>query len=293
MRKNIPKIAFEPTNQDHSGFEIVTIDKIARDKGKYLHDPEEPHQLQFYNTIFYTGGQGRQFIDFQWFPVKENSLVYLTRDQVNAFDFSGSLKGICLIFTESYFLDCFSNLPEDFVFRLFNPQLFSPVVQIPKGSEFREYFDLLLKEYPNSNAFNQRTVLQSLFTILISKAEQIKQHQTFHIKDSKKMRLFRQFAGLLEEHHSKSRNADYYARELAITYKHLNATCRALLNKTAKQVIDEYVILQAKRSLTNSDLKSNELAYSLGFEDPTNFTKYFKKHTGLTPNSFKKSLKIA
>ena len=58
----------------------------------------------------------------------------------------------------------------------------------------------------------------------------------------------------------------------------------------SQKVIDDYIILQAKRNLINSSLKSTELAYKLGFEDPTNFTKYFKKNTGLTPNSFIKSI---
>ncbi|MBI0400047.1 helix-turn-helix transcriptional regulator [Cyclobacterium marinum] len=55
--------------------------------------------------------------------------------------------------------------------------------------------------------------------------------------------------------------------------------------------MDDFIILQAKRNLINSTTNSAELAYKLGFEDPTNFTKYFKKNTGLTPKSFIKSLK--
>ena len=61
-----------------------------------------------------------------------------------------------------------------------------------------------------------------------------------------------------------------------------------MVSVTAKQFIDAFVILEAKRLLINSEIKSTELAYSLGFEEPTNFVKYFKKHTGFTPNTFKK-----
>ena len=52
-------------------------------------------------------------------------------------------------------------------------------------------------------------------------------------------------------------------------------------------IINDFIVLQAKRKLINSDIKSAQLAHFLGFEDPTNFTKYFKKLTGLTPKSFK------
>ena len=88
-------------------------------------------------------------------------------------------------------------------------------------------------------------------------------------------------------HFTESRNADFYAKKMNITYKHLNVICKEVVNITAKRFIDEFVILEAKRQLINSAVKSTELAFSLGFEEPTNFIKYFKKFTGLTPNRFK------
>lgn len=84
-----------------------------------------------------------------------------------------------------------------------------------------------------------------------------------------------------------SRNANFYAKKLNITYKHLNSICKDVADVTAKQFIDAFIILEAKRLLINSEMKSTELAYTLGFEEPTNFVKYFKKYTGLTPNTFK------
>ena len=292
----IPHIKFNPDKfksemAQSFGFDIVPIQRIAKLKENSDHNPELPHQLKFYNLIFFTEGSGRHFIDFNWFPVQQNSLVYLTKEQINAFEFSDNLKGFCMLFTEEYFVNCFSNLPEDFVFRLFNPQLFSPILQIPAGSDFVDYFNLLQKEYSRPEAFNQKNIINALFTVLISKAEDIKQHQTFYIKDAAKMSLFQKFTSLIETNLTESRSVNFYADRLAISYKHLNAVCKELVNKTAKNVIDDYIILQAKRSLINSTMKSTELAYSLGFEDPTNFTKYFKKKTGLTPKSFINSLK--
>lgn len=268
----------------------MSLEFIAANRDSFDHNPEVPHQLSFYNIIFFTEGEGKHFIDFNWFPVQKNTLVYLTKDQINAFDFSGNLNGFCILFTEDYFAKCFANLPKDFVYRLFNPQLFSPILHIPKHAEFAKYFNLIKTEFSKKTAFNQATIIQSLFVILISKAEQYKQEQTFHIKDDSKILLFQKFMILLENQFSKSRNADYYAKEIAISYKHLNTICKALVNKTAKQVINDFVILQAKRKLINSTIKSTTLGYKLGFEDPTNFTKYFKKNTGLTPKQFKNSI---
>lgn len=292
MKKDIPHISFNAKSIDNFGFDIVPLDKIKKNKDLHQnHHPELPHQLKFYNLIYFTEGVGRHFIDFNWYPVKQNTLVYLTKDQVNAFDFSTNLNGFCLVFTEAYLVECFLRLSNDFVFRLFNPQLFSPILEIPLKSDFNIYFNLLKKEYNNPNLNNQKTIINSLFIILISKAENIKQLQTFNIKNSNKINVFQKYTSLIEHRLTNSRSADFYAKELAITYKHLNTICKELVNKTAKNIIDDLVVLEAKRNLINSNIKSNELAYKLGFEDPTNFTKYFKKHTGLTPNKFIQSFK--
>ncbi len=287
MKNSIPNIKFNPAAKEHLEFEIVPIEKIARSKASHEHNPELPHQLKFYNFIFFTEGSGKHFVDFNWYPVQKNSLVYLTKEQINAFQFSDHLKGFCIIFTEDFFISSFSHLPKDFIVRLFNPQLFSPILQIPAASDFINYFDLLRKEYDATEPTYQKTILNSLFVILLSKAELIKQNQTFHINDSGKINLFQRFTNLIKNNFTQTRSAAFYAKELAVTYKYLNTICKKLINKTAKNVIDDFIILQAKRNLINSDIKSTALAYKLGFEDPTNFTKYFKKSTGLTPKAFK------
>ena len=197
MKKDIPHIEFNNQNEPHFEFEIVPIQKISKNKNEYTHNPELPHQVKFYNLIFFTSGNGRHFIDFDWYSVQKNSLAYLAKEQVNAFDFSSDLDGYCIIFTEQYFVQCFPNLLEDLVFRLFNPQLFSPILEIPEKSDFINYFKLLKKESNTTNSFNKKTIINALFTILISKAENIKQNQPFHIKDTSKIIVFQKFTSLI------------------------------------------------------------------------------------------------
>tara|TARA_R110002049_G_scaffold88627_9_gene223515 strand:- start:1309 stop:1845 length:537 start_codon:yes stop_codon:yes gene_type:complete len=173
--------------------------------------------------------------------------------------------------------------------RLFNSHFFSPKIQVPEDSNVAQYFELFYDEYSNeTEIYNQENTYSALHSILFSKLERLKQYQTFHLKRSDKLNTFLNFKALLEDNFSNNRNADFYAKVLNMTYKHLNTICKYTINTTAKQFIDQFVVLEAKRLLINSEIKSTELAYSLGFEEPTNFVKCFKKHTGLTPNTFKK-----
>jgi AraC family transcriptional regulator, transcriptional activator of pobA len=79
----------------------------------------------------------------------------------------------------------------------------------------------------------------------------------------------------------------YYADLLAVHPNHLNALSRRITGKTAKQVIQERVVLLAKSLLTQSDLSVKEIAYRLGYEEATHFSSFFKKATQLTPLEFK------
>lgn len=286
----IPNIKYQSETRDF-GFEIVPIFKIANKKQTGEHNSQLPHQLKFYNIIFFTEGQGRHYIDFKWYPVKEKTLVYLSKEQVHAFDFSSNLDGYCLVFTETFFMSCFSEFPKNYLLHLFNPHFSSPLLEIPNESEVTSYFNLLYKELQTKDTFNHQNITKSLLIILLSKAENNKETHNGTVFNTSKITLYKEFNLLIETNYKESRNANFYADKLAITYKHLNILCKDVTGKTAKNVIDEFVILQAKRKLINTSIKSNQLAYELGFEDPTNFTKYFKKQTDLTPKSFINSIK--
>ena len=286
----IPEIAFSPSHADIEGFEIIDLEKIKANKESYDDDPEQAHQPNFFILLFYTQGSSEHHIDFKSYPVETNTLVYIARKQVNAFSFTPDLNGYCLVFSQEFFETCFSQLGKEIIFRLFTPQLFEPTLNVPQDSDLIQYIKLLYKEYYAERSFNKRAIIESLFTIILTKAEQLKKTETSNLADNAKTRTFSKFTQLIEANYTQNRNADFYADALAITYKHLNTICKELVQKTAKTYIDDFVILEAKRQLINSDIGSTKLAYSLGFDEPTNFIKFFKKRTNITPKQFLSSV---
>ena len=287
--KNIPNIDFNSNRPSNSGIEIISIESLSSRKESIAHNPEKAHQVAFNMIVFYTEGNSKQLVDFVWHEVSKNTIIHLSKGQINAFQFNDDLKGYIILFTDEYLKKQINILPENEIIRLFNSHLFSPIIQAPTDSNVEQYIKLFYDEYSNvKEDYNQENTYSSLHSIIFSKLERLKQYQTFHLKRSNKLNTFLSFKSFLENNYSKSRNADFYAEKLNITYKHLNTICKNIVNITVKQFIDAFVILEAKRLLINSEIKSTELAYSLGFEEPTNFIKYFKKHTGFTPNIFKK-----
>ncbi|TMM56833.1 helix-turn-helix domain-containing protein [Maribacter algarum] len=292
MKNELPQIQFESSFFQVEGIEIITLEGLMQRRESLNHFPEKPHQLEFYALAYYTAGRTKHLVDFVWHEVKANTLLYLSKGQVNAFNFKADIKGYLILFTEDYFIKQLNRLPNTEVVRLFNSHLFSPKLQIPDNSKVQNYIELLFAEfYDEKESYNKANTIDALFTVLFSKLEQLKKFQTFHIKESEKLSQFLQFKSLVEQHFTQSRNADFYADKMHMSYKHLNSICKEIIDSTAKQFIDAFIILESKRRLINSSVKSTELAFNMGFEEPTNFVKYFKKKTGLTPNMFKNTHK--
>jgi AraC family transcriptional regulator, transcriptional activator of pobA len=97
----------------------------------------------------------------------------------------------------------------------------------------------------------------------------------------------RQFQALVDRHFRNERTVAFYAEELGISETHLNRIARAAFEQSALGVIAQRVTREAARDLIFTRFAVKEIAYSLGFEDPAYFTRFFTKHMGVSPARFR------
>lgn len=95
-----------------------------------------------------------------------------------------------------------------------------------------------------------------------------------------------QFRILLDRDYRRHRTVAYYAERLAVSETHLNRICRRAFGRSALGVINARVVLEATRDLTFALMSVKEIAFTLGFEDPAYFTRFFTRQVGLTPTRF-------
>lgn len=99
--------------------------------------------------------------------------------------------------------------------------------------------------------------------------------------------LFHQFMELLASDYRQSHDVGYYADKLCITPKYLNTITKTVANHTPKTLIDHYVVLQLKLLLRHCDTSIKQVAWDYHFSDTSFFCRYFKQHTGLSPQQFR------
>ena len=107
------------------------------------------------------------------------------------------------------------------------------------------------------------------------------------VKSYRVRELFNRFMMLMERDYKLSRDVNYYADLMHITSKYLTNIVRQVAGHTPKTIIDQYVILQLKMQLQRSGQSIKEMAWEYHFTDVSFFCRYFKKHTGMTPQQMR------
>ena len=92
----------------------------------------------------------------------------------------------------------------------------------------------------------------------------------------------------LENRYRESRDVSYYAELLHISPKYLNMVTQRMTSHTIKTIINQYVVLQIKQSLTTEEKSIKQIAWDYHFSDLSFFCRYFKQHTGMTPQQFRR-----
>ena len=128
--------------------------------------------------------------------------------------------------------------------------------------------------------------------LLLIKADRLRRSQLSEkdqlAESSRRLMAFRE---LLNLHVSEHWTAQQYADHLSFSKRTLGSITRKYLDLSPKEMIDQRLLLEIKRYLSHTDFTITEVALHLGFEDPSNMTKFFKRLEGITPRAFRQKIK--
>jgi len=256
---------------------------------RHLHNA---HRHTFYHAMMFTSGAGTHTIDFKTFAVKPYQIYFMTPGQVHGWQFEGQVEGYVLNFSVN-FLQSFLQKPDYLEqFPFFSGEVDESVIDLPEAlhQPVSAIFEAMLQEGEKRERLSV-DMIQVLMIQLFIQVARISLERSSHQTSNYNYLLLRNFQKLIEKHYNKLKLPKEYAELLFITPNHLNALCNSTLGMSAGEVIRNRVILEAKRLLTNKDMTITEIAYLLNFTDNSYFTKFYKKHTGQTPEEFRRSMK--
>jgi AraC family transcriptional activator of pobA len=268
--------------------ELVPISAIFRQ-----HQPNivQPHRTDFYHIFWFTQGTPVHTVDFIPIAIQPNTLLFINKNRVHFFDQTGNYDGWVLLFTDTFF----AQNEQDAQF-LRNTILFHDLLDIPtiQLNQAKTDLTLILQQMqhelagPNDSAHVR--VLRNLVHNLLLLADRERRRQGFaEIKKGPHLDHTLHFTELMDKQFMELRSVNQYARQMGITERRLQQAVAKSVGKTPKQLIEDRVLLEAKRLLVHTNQSIKEIGFKLGFDEPTNFSRFFRQQIGQAPAEFRKS----
>ncbi|MFY0689260.1 MAG: helix-turn-helix domain-containing protein [Cyclobacteriaceae bacterium] len=267
----------EPDNP--SEFEITQFQDMDEP------DVDDVHRHTFYEILWVDEGDSQQWIDHQTYELGPQSLFFISPGQVHEFEAWQPLKGGTIMFTADFFLLSGQDRNTLFEMSFLDNVYHHPKLELDQGqyAEIRKTIDLLINEGARKD--RDETILRAQLLLLMAQIQRnLEQRDPVN---RRYVTLYKLFVAQLEQQFAKGLTAAQYAAELNITQHHLNRVVKHVTGRSTSQVIQERVVLEAKRLLTFTDLSVTEVAGTLGYYDSSYFAKVFKTKAGQSPLTFR------
>ena len=248
----------------------------------------KPHILKFFAFVLVIEGEYEHALDFKKYKIKAGDLFIICPNQIHYFIDLEGFDGYIITFSESflrdYFLDFNPMIRYELLYEFYmHKQLKLSTYTI---NQFIMIYHLIQQELKHKFDSSQKIILQNLLSVLLHNIN--REHVSTDLVSKMKIdNVFIDFMQELTKEASYKLNVTHYANKLGISVKTLQSVVKKNMNKSPKQMIDDNLILECKRQLLNTECLIQDIAFNLGFEDPSAFTKYFKKITSQTPAQFR------
>lgn len=265
---DIVTLAFANATKAGFDFEAIDlselIDRIGADHFS------RPHRLTFYQILSLQGAEAIEEIDFVPYPLVPGQISFLRPGQVQRLSLPAHCRGRLFLFAPSFISG--------------SVQRIAPVVE---STPFIDgALDALVHEY--AGAASREILFHELMAALLRLERQSAPPEGVRtIASADFRRLAHLFEQLLESTFAENRSVAVLAQRLGSTEKTLNRACLAAFGVPPKTVIQQRVVLEAKRILAHTDIPVKAIAAQLGFTEPTNFIKFFHRITGELPVAFR------
>ncbi|MBR1941451.1 MAG: AraC family transcriptional regulator [Bacteroidaceae bacterium] len=164
----------------------------------------------------------------------------------------------------------------------------SPVLHLGDNLQIYENYLHLLQNILLSSESPYRLEAAAHLTLAMFYGYSYMTHQPTSSLLTRGEQLYAQFTELLHTHYQQERSVAFYADNLCITAKHLSDVVHEIIGKSPLALIQEYVVTEAKALLYSTDMTISQISDHLNFATQSEFGKFFKRVTGISPLQYRK-----
>lgn len=248
------------------------------------------HQHTYYEIIWVEKGSGIHTIDFVDYHYSGPCIFLLHPRNAHKIQKDILSSGGVIKFNEHFFTNDEPASKFLLKFAVFNDIDVLPVLNlsISEAKKIKYLFEIIFAEI-NERQIPMTTLVLSLLKSLLLKIYQIKK-ESFPIDNlyNPTSNRYQEFQELVEKYFKHQHTLTFYSEKLKFSTRTLNELCKKNSHKTAHQLIKDRLLLEAKRMLTYTDFSVKEIAFQLGFDDSSYFTRFFIVNTQMSPTAFRK-----
>lgn len=250
-----------------------------------------PHRHSFFQILWFKTS-GQHYVDYEVIDHSANTLVLINQNQVHHFCPHSANEGYVFHFNASFIATVNVELLARFAVSIFN-EIGNSLMELDATQVliFEAQVQRILTELEQEDD-NHAEVIRHQFISLLYQIERLqKAESAFSLDTRSDFSIVIRFRQLIVDQIDQPMRVQDFAEQLNVTAKKLSALTKHFTGDTPAQLIKDLKILEAKRRLSSRRKSIKEIAYDLGFDQPTYFTKFFKKATQITPKQFQESLR--
>ncbi len=251
---------------------------------------EPPNRWSYHRIGLLTEGSGDVKTGIFSYQAKKNTLAVVpSRVISSSSNWAPDTKGYVLLFNMEFFLE--NNFSHHIIGnkRMLTSSV-QPYVHLTdeQADEVCRIFDSILSEKKQQEPVNNELIAIKIVELLILGERLFEQEQ--HLEENQPfIESIRRFVDMLDQYFTSEHSVKFYAEQLSMHPNHLNALIKKHTGLSAKESIQNRILLEIKHLLHSTQLSVKQISDQMGFKDPNYFTTFFKRAEKLSPVNYRAS----
>lgn len=215
-----------------------------------------------------------------------NLVITLPEDILQHKKVTDDVKGLFIIVSQQFIEDAFPKIEEILPLFLHIQKYPCLSLSVQECVRIQNFYNFFIQHLEDNSPYRDKVIRSILQSLVYYIAGVVNLDQANNRRDRKE-ELFSRFIQLIIKNYKEHKKLDFYADKLFISPKYLSDAIKKISGKSAHDWIDHYILLEAKILLRSSRKTVQQIADELNFPNNSFFSKYFKKHCGITPKEYR------